>query len=65
MQEQKIMFLLTSKASKFIFGNNWYCANLREAYLSFKEQNNEKLLDFSKPAELQPRHCFLEQVAPV
>jgi hypothetical protein len=22
MQEQKIMFLLTSKASKFIFGNN-------------------------------------------
>jgi hypothetical protein len=33
--------------------------NLKEAYLSFKEQNPEKLLEFSKCAELWPRNCVL------
>jgi hypothetical protein len=59
MQEKKIMFLLTPKARRFIFGNDRYCANPKEAYLSFKELNPEKFLGFSYPAELQPRHCLL------
>jgi hypothetical protein len=33
--------------------------NLKEVYLSFKEQNPEKLLGFSKLAELRPKNCVL------
>jgi hypothetical protein len=33
--------------------------NIKEAYLSFKEQNPEKLLGFSKFTELWPKNCVL------
>jgi hypothetical protein len=33
--------------------------NLKETYLSFKEQNPEKLLGFSKYTEIQPKNCVL------
>jgi hypothetical protein len=59
MQEQKIMFLLTLKARRFISGNDRYRANLKKAYVSFKELNTEKFLCFPNAAELQPRHYLL------
>jgi hypothetical protein len=59
MQEQNIMSLLTLKARRFIFGNNRYGVNLKEAYLSFKEQNPRKFLGFSNPAQLQAKTLFV------
>jgi hypothetical protein len=58
-QEQKIMFLLTLKARRFTFGNDRYRANLKEAYLSFKEQNPGQFLGFSNPAQLQAKTLFV------
>jgi hypothetical protein len=63
MQEQKIMFLLTPKARRFIFGNDRYRSNLKEAHLSFKELNPEKFLGLSNPPELQPRYYFLSEAS--
>jgi hypothetical protein len=42
---------------RFTFRNNILC-NLKEAHLSFKEENPEKLLRFLKFAELQIKTVY-------
>jgi hypothetical protein len=54
-------YVSVNSAGKMVHHHKWliFC-NLKEAHLSFKEQNPEKLLCFSKSAELEPKtECWL------
>jgi hypothetical protein len=48
---------VNSEGKKVRFQKQLILCNLKEVYLSFKEQNPEKLLGFSKFAELWPKNC--------
>jgi hypothetical protein len=52
------MFLLTKRSRRIHLQKQLILCNLKEAYIKFKDQNSEKLLDFSK-FTVMAKKCIL------
>jgi hypothetical protein len=53
---------VNSEGTKVHLRNSWYC-DLKETYLSFKEQNPEKMLGLSKFVGLETKSCMLTEAS--